>query len=81
MFGLEKKPKAPFEFDLEKELKRDHNKLKELLDKVSKQKQELKTNLRTGTDKKDYEEGGILLQAFEALETVLKRFSSKHHKG
>ena len=77
MFGLGKKPKAPFEFDLEKELRGNHKKLHELLDKVSKNKQELKTHLRTGTEKHEYEEGGILLHAFEALETVLKRFSEK----
>ncbi len=77
MFGLEKKGKAPFEFDLEKELKKDQKKCKELIEKTEKEKHDLKNHLRTGTDKQDFEAGGIILQAFEALETVLNRIERK----
>lgn len=76
MFGLEKKPKGPFQFDLEKELHSDHKKCMELIHKVEKEKHELKNHLRTGTDKVDFEDGGVILQAFDALETVLKKIST-----
>jgi hypothetical protein len=77
MFGTDKKPKRLFQFDLEVELEKDHKKCEDLIAKTEKEKHALKSQLRSGMDKTDFENGGVILQAFDALETVLKRISKK----
>jgi len=76
MFGAEKKARGPFQFDIERELISNPKKAKELMEKVEKEKHELKNQLRTGISKQDFEVGGAIVQAFDALETVLKKISS-----
>lgn len=73
MFDLEKKPKGrpPFEFGLEQEIKQDPNKGRELLTDVEKKIQEFKNIMRKGTESKDFEAYGLLLQAYAALHKVL----------
>ena len=73
MFGLEKKPGEKFNFDLEKEIKERPSRGKEILDKVEKRIQEIKKNLREGAKEKDFDELGILLHAYAALQKVLRK--------
>lgn len=72
MFGMEKK-KALFEFDLEIELKKDVAKKKALLAEVEKKIQDLKTQLREGTHAENFDQFGILLHGYAALQKVLNR--------
>ncbi len=77
MFGLEKSKRKLYEFDLEKDLHKDPKKCKELIAKVEKEKSDLKNRLRTGTDKHEFEDGGIILKGLEALEKVIKKIEGK----
>ncbi len=77
MFGLEKKPKAPFEFALEEELKADPNKKKVLLAEVETATQEIKSILKQGTDAQHFDDYGILLHGYSALQKVLNKISTK----
>ena len=75
MFGLEKKkqPKGPFQFDLEVELKTDPVKAKQVLKDVEHKIQELKQLLRQGAETEDFDEYGIMLHGYAALQRVLNR--------
>lgn len=73
MFGLEKKPGETFAFDLEKEIKENPSRSKEILDKVEKRIHEIKKNLREGADEKDFDHLGILLHGYAALQKVLRK--------
>ena len=78
MFGLEQKNKRPlFEFDLEKELKGDPSKTKEMLAHTEKRIQELKTSLREGAKSDEFDEYGTLLHGYTALQRVLTRIEKK----
>ncbi len=77
MFGLEKKGKALFEFDLEKELKGNPTKIKELQKTIEGKIQEIKTALRQGTASEDFDNYGILLHGYAALQRVLTRIANK----
>ncbi|MES2121660.1 MAG: DUF5398 family protein [Chlamydiota bacterium] len=77
MFGLEKKGKALFEFDLEKELKAEPTKATEMLKKVEGIVQEIKTSLRAGSSSEDFDQLGILLHGFASLQRVLNRIANK----
>jgi Family of unknown function (DUF5398) len=77
MFGLEKKGRALMEFDLEKELKGNPTKIKELLKKVEGHIQEIKHALRQGSSSEDYDNYGILLHGYAALQRVLTRIANK----
>jgi len=77
MFGLEKKGKALFEFDLEKELKSNPSKTKDLLKSVENQIQEIKNILRQGTESEDFDRFGILLHGYAALQKVLTKVANK----
>jgi hypothetical protein len=77
MFGLEKTPKAPFEFDLEKELRTDPTKIRDLLKKANDRIQEIKTLLRSGADSKEFDDLGVLLHGYTALQRVLNRINKK----
>ena len=72
MFGLDKKPKGPFRFDLEIELGKDSHKKEKLIQDIEHKKSELKNFLRSGGNKEDLEEGGILLQGYDSLLHILK---------
>lgn len=77
MFGLEKKPKAPFEFALEEEMKSDPSKKKILLAEVETATQEIKSILKQGTDAQYFDDYGILLHGYSALQKVLNKISTK----
>jgi len=77
MFGLEKKGRALFEFDLEKDLKSNPSKAKELLKTVETRIQDLKNTLRQGSGAEDFDKLGILLHGYAALQKVLTRIASK----
>ncbi|NGX46070.1 MAG: hypothetical protein K940chlam2_01252 [Chlamydiae bacterium] len=77
MYGLEKKPSGPFEFDLEIDLKKDPKKTKELNKSVDERMGKLKTLLRQGAENDDFDDYGVLLHGYAALQRVLKRVSEK----
>jgi hypothetical protein len=77
MFGLEKKGKALFEFDLEKDLKSNSSKTKELLKTVEDRILEIKNTLRQGTASEDFDKLGVLLHGSAALQKVLTRIANK----
>lgn len=77
MYGLEKKGRALLEFDLEKELKADPTKCKHLLKDVEGKIMEIKNSLRQGAGSKDFDNYGILLHGYAALQRVLTRIANK----
>ncbi len=72
MFGMEKK-KAIFEFDLESDLKKDPKKRQVLLKEVESKIQALKTLLREGIGMDHFDQYGVLLQGYMALQKTLNR--------
>lgn len=77
MYGLEKKPKGPVQFDLEIELKENPAKARELMKSVDERIGELKNLLRQGAGDEDFDEYGVLLHGYAALQRVLKRMTKK----
>ena len=77
MYGLEKKGRALFEFDLEKELKTNPNKAKDLLKTVEGRIQEIKTILRQGAESEDFDKFGVLLHGYAALQKELTKVANK----
>ena len=77
MFGLEKKGKELFEFDLEKQLKETPTKLKEVQKKVEDQIASVKGHLRQGANSAEFDQLGILLHGYAALQKVLTRLAKK----
>ncbi len=77
MFGLEKKPSEPFEFDLEADLHKDPVKTKALLKDIELRMADLKNLLREGADHDDFDEYGVLLHAYAALQKVMKKVLEK----
>ena len=77
MFGLEKKPKAPFEFALEEEIKADPSKKTVLLAEVDASIQDIKSILRQGTESQYFDDYGTLLHGYSALQKVLNKISTK----
>lgn len=77
MYGLEKKGRTLFEFDMEKELKENPSKAKELLKLCEEKIQEIKTILRQGTSSSEYDQFGVLLHGYAALQKVLTRIANK----
>lgn len=77
MYGLEKKGKTLFEFDMEKDLKEHPSKVKELLKYCEEKVQEIKGILRQGTSSSEYDQFGVLLHGYAALQKVLTRIANK----
>jgi hypothetical protein len=77
MFGMEKKGRALFEFDLEKELKGNAEKIKEHQKKAEGHIQEIKHFLRQGSASEEFDNLGILLHGYAALQRVLTRIANK----
>lgn len=73
MFDLDKKPQEPFAFDLEVDMKKDPKKAKAMLEHVQQRIGELKKLLRAGAETGDFDDYGVLLHGYAALERVLKR--------
>ena len=66
-----------FEFDLEKDLKKDPSKVKELLKNAEAKIHEIKTQLREGSKGAELDNLGVLLHGYTALQKVLNRLSNK----
>lgn len=77
MFGLESKEPKRFEFDLEKQLKKSDSEKKKILGQIDKRSNELKSALREGKASENFDQCGVLLQAYAALERVVKRTTRK----
>ena len=61
MYGLEKEPEGKFSFDLEKEIKENPTRAKEIL--------------RKGANEKEFDDLEILLQGYVSLQKILKKVS------
>jgi hypothetical protein len=77
MYGLEKKSKMAFEFDLEKDLKKDPSKIRELIKSTEAKIHEIKSQLREGSKGAELDNLGVLLHGYTALQKVLGKLSSK----
>lgn len=77
MFGLEKKPKELFEFDLEKELKKSPAKAHQILKSVEEKIHEIKGILRQGAASAEFDHYGVLLHGYVSLQRVLTRIINK----
>ena len=73
MYGLEKNPAKKFDFDLEKEIKDKPTRLKEILEKAEQRIQAIKQQLREGSGEKEFDQLGILLHGYSALQKVIKK--------
>ena len=73
MFDLQKQPDKKFAFDLEKKLKDHPHERQALVDKIDTRISELKAKLREGASEKEYDQLGILLHGYTALQKVLKK--------
>lgn len=77
MFGLEdkKRDEKPddFVFDLENDLK-DANKSKELKKQIEERIQKIKSALRSGSIKEEFDQYGLLLHGYTSLLKVVTRF-------
>ncbi len=81
MFGLEdqkkKKQKGDdFVFDLEKELK-NGKKNQELKKRIDGRIQKIKEVLRSGENKEEFDQFGLLLHGYTSLLKVMSRFGGK----
>lgn len=77
MFGLEKGKKGLFEFDLEKDFKKNPQKGKEMLKMAEEKINSLKASLRQGAGSSDFDKLGILLHGYSALLRTLTRVANK----
>jgi hypothetical protein len=76
MYGLEKKPLKTFEFDLEKDLKKDPTKVRELLKNTEAKINEIKSQLREGKKGPELDNLGVLLHGYTALQKVLNKLAN-----
>lgn len=75
MYGLEsqkKKKPEPFVFDLEKDLK-DPKKNREVKQKIEQRIQAIKSILKTGENKEEFDIFGVLLHGYTSLLKVMAR--------
>jgi len=77
MFGLEKKKKEVFQFDLEKELRQDPNKLQALFKETETKINAIKGELRKGADTQNFDALGTLMQGYSVLLRILTRLKAK----
>ncbi|MCB1113063.1 MAG: DUF5398 domain-containing protein [Chlamydiales bacterium] len=81
MYGLEDQKKGDkpeeFVFDLENDL-RDSKKYKEYKAEVESKIQKIKTVLRSGENKEEFDQFGVLLHGYTSLLKVMARFVSKN---
>lgn len=74
---MEKKRRSPHVFDLELDIKKDPSKAAEMSKSVDAKIAELKNLLRQGSGSQDFENYGVILQGYVALQRVLKRIKAK----
>lgn len=77
MYGLEKEKKAPFEFDLEQEIRKNPEKAREQLKMVETKMQEIKQLLRSGSSSEDFDQLGVLLHGYAAFQKTVNRILTK----
>ena len=77
MFGLEKKQKALFEIDLEKDLKDHPEKKQKLMKEIEENISEIKNILRSGASSSDFDNYGVLLHGYAALQKITNKVTSK----
>ena len=77
MYGLEKKSKTLVEFDLEKDLKKDPAKLKLLVKHAEEKMTEIKHMLRQGASSEQFDQYGVLLHGYAALQKTLNKIARK----
>ncbi len=78
MFGLEKNPESIVEMDLQKMLKDNPSKAKELKEQAEKKVEQLKKQMREGTNKgAEFEQLTTLLNGYSALLLILTQLSNK----
>lgn len=77
MYGFEKKARGPVQFDLEVDLKSDPVKAKKLLKDVESKIFELKNLLRQGAETEDFDDYGVLLHGYAALQRILNKVLAK----
>jgi hypothetical protein len=77
MFGLEKKEKALFEFDLETDLKKHPEKKQKLMKEIEENISEIKNILRSGASSADFDSYGVLLHGYAALQKITNKVTSK----
>ncbi len=77
MLRKEQPKTLAFEYDLEKELKQNPNKAKEILKTVESHVMDIKNILRKGTPSQEFDQYGILLHGYSALQKVLARVVNK----
>ena len=70
MYGLEKRKK--FDFDLEIDLKKNPKEKLKIQDKIKKETEEIKTLLKK-KEEGNFEDLGILLNAYDALDKVISK--------
>lgn len=79
MFGLENKKNKhseEFVFDLEKELK-NPKKRQDLKQKVESRIQKIKEILRSGENKEEFDQFGVILHGYTSLLKVMSRLTPK----
>jgi transcription termination factor NusB len=76
MFDNKKNKTDMFAFDLEKDLKSDHAKAKKLLKEIEEKEQKIKSAIRSGASKPEFEKMGAYLKAYQALHKVVSRLAS-----
>lgn len=79
MFGMErgkKKKVADYSFDLEQDLK-DPGKLRAVKEQVEERVSQLKSMLRQGKEKKDFDQIQTLLHGYLAVQKVIQRTNRK----
>jgi hypothetical protein len=79
MFGLNEDKKGDevdFSYDVENNL-RDPKKLKEAKDHIEAAIQKIKTNLRSGDEKENFDKFGVLLHGYLSMKKVMDRCLSQ----
>lgn len=74
MFGLETNQKEPFSYDIEKQIRKDKKKAEEILNRLSKNENEIAKILKTECNDKNLT---ILLDGYKAAPKVIQRIQKR----
>jgi len=77
MLGLKEDGKKIFEFDREKDIKADPAKGRAILKTAEQETQKIKDILRKGTESHHFDDFGVLLHGFSALQRVVNRIVNR----
>jgi hypothetical protein len=75
MYGLEDEGKKTFKFDLEEELKKSKERTTEIIELADQNIIDIKKTLKTGVNKKNIDDLGILLHGYTSLKKVINKAS------